>query len=250
MSGRTLNSVLCFWKDFGQRTGATFCPGVPLAKVVGHTCSFSYCAHEIQHAIRFASEVALVCVKCELWVYQIVRETVPAKLDVPGVCQPSSWRSMMDPLKLGYQDWDEDTPEDDSKIILVLCISRKSIASPLAKAHFRRLTKIVKLTLLDLLKVKQVVPCTCTGGQSQRLLVVSEKCSQPGQLGRKFYCRFLSLAFAPYPCGVQELQRLPGVVVSGKFPETGGGRLKRFADRKSCFTHPASHMARHVTNLP
>lgn len=195
-------SFVFFWKDFGQRTGATFCPGVPLAKVVGHTCSFSYCAHQFQHAVRFASEVALrshshslVCVKCELWVHQIVRETVPAKLDVPGVCQPSSWRSMMDPLKLGYQDWDEDTPEDDSKIILVLCISRKSIASPLAKAHFRRLTKIVKLTVLDLLKVKQVVHCTCTGGQSQRLLVVSEKCSQPGQLGRKFYCRFLSFVF-------------------------------------------------------
>lgn len=104
-------SFVFFWKDFGQRTGATFCPGVPLAKVVGHTCSFSYCAHEFQHAVRFASEVALrshshslVCVKCELWVHQIVRETVPAKLDVPGVCQPSSWRSMMDPLKLGYQD--------------------------------------------------------------------------------------------------------------------------------------------------
>ena len=73
MSGRTLNLVVWFLlKDFGQRTGATFCPGVTLAEVVGRTCSFSYCAREIQHAIRFASEVALrshshslICVKCE-----------------------------------------------------------------------------------------------------------------------------------------------------------------------------------------
>ncbi len=252
MSGRTLNLVVWFLlKDFGQRTGATFCPGVTLAEVVGRTCSFSYCAREIQHAIRFASEVALrshshslICVKCEC-----------GSIKLSGRLCRQSWTSLVCASQihgalwwtywnLAHENWDEDTPEDDSKIILVLCISRKSIASPPVKGPLRRLAKIVNSLFLQFWTWWKLFTSWYT--VQPRAIPAAA-----GGFWEMFTTRTASLTsqlpIAVSLCCSQELQRLPGVVVSQRFPETGGGRLRRFADR-TCFTHP-SHRGTSRQNL-